>query len=191
MSRAIRSSSTFKQNRDAAVALQSEDAQTFVVMSRHLVRDRFPLAQERIVQRLAVSMAIRRNRLLYRERRFKGQAIQLTHLSEESKTAPRSEGHVRLSTPLVKLPTQQPTMNKRMDIDSIHSGTRTGTTVNQELYLKYSAPSTIVESTYKSANIGSFQYPPIPKASKDGKLVCPYCWLHLTDTEIRTEASWM
>ena len=100
MSREIRYSSTFKQNRDAAVSLETKDGQTFVAMARHLVRDRFPSGQEHIVQRLAVSMVIRQNRLFYREHRFKGQAIQLTHLSEGPKAAPWSEGPARMSTPL-------------------------------------------------------------------------------------------
>jgi hypothetical protein len=190
MSRAIRYSSTSRQNRKATETSNMEDVKPFIRLMGTLIRDRFPSAQQDLIDRLALSMGIRRNRLIYRKRRFQDESVQLTTLEKESIIVPQSEMQTVISITTADTLVQPSTVNNLSATKSVYSETRTGTAVNQEQYYKHAAPSTVAKSAQDVPRIGRFEYPPMPKQSTDGNRICPYCQLCLTAAETSTEYSW-
>lgn len=191
MARAVRYSSTSRQNKCAAESLDTEGAKIFKAVALHLIEDKFPEASPHLKDRLALSMVVRRNRLQYRRDRFQDQAVHLSKPSREPEALPRSQGPSTFQIAITETTTQESGPSGLQEAHYSPSVVRTATTVNQERYLNYAEHSSILNPTYKLADVHDFQYPPIPKASDGNQRICPYCWLHLNDAESRSNSSWL
>lgn len=191
MARAVRYSSTSRQNKYAAESVATDDAKVFKAIALHLISDKFPEADVLLKDRLALSMVVRRNRLQYRRDRFQDRGVRLSNPSREPEALPRSQGTSNIKIAVTAVATPEPSSAGGQEPQYDPSVVRTATTVNQERYLNYAEHSSIINPTYKLADVDNFQYPPIPKASDDGQRICPYCWLHLNDAESRSNLSWV
>ena len=153
-----------------------------------LLKVKFPGASERIRDRLASAMLLRRKRILYRRSRQAARPI---------KILPKLTGAEVPKQPLkmVKTSESKTESSRTSQLFSTQSRVRsqahTATTLDPERFRKASTPSRIsaVESIPLFQD-EELEFPPIPRLAGDLELIYPYCFLVLLGDEATDSRKW-
>lgn len=155
-----------------------------------LLKLKFPGADERIRDRLASAMLLRRRRILYRKSRLTTRPTKISQKSTSAKVPKQPPKIIEVGA--ISESKIEDSQSRLFPTPShVISQAHTATTLDPEKFRKASAPSRI--SAAKSIPLTQdeeFDFPPMPIPVEGIEPVCPYCFLVLLGDEVEDSRKW-
>lgn len=161
----------------------------------HNLQDRFPASSPEIRERLAVTMILRRKRILYRRSRYSAMPIKPTQPASKPKLMARPLlGQLLQNEASGEVPQRidaasQPTLAT----SGLPSTVKSATTLDPEKFQRASAPSAVSSTRYTDVSAHEdliFPSPPAIRSRHMLEVTCPYCLYVLSTREILDVSRW-
>lgn len=187
----------------------------FLAQFSHNIKDQFPDISDTIRERLAVTMAIRRRRILYRRSRYSTSPIHVREtVSQPVLKAPPDQQQIPFRFKHVDMPERLESPAKKAR-STVRSLAPSATTITEQKFKRAMNPSVV--STSKTVPLSSNEgliFPPAPRvrgrhkprqlkdspepdtvdttlhASILDEVICPYCFYALPGTLIDNDTEW-